>query len=146
MTHKPRFTLLTTALVILATSSTAFAKDVFLTCAGDDAYGDDEIIMAFNESEGWIKQYYPDAGELRDLLGCTESGATCTFSADTNQIRYEGTFNAEFVGTATILLSRRTGAISYRHDGVNAYGRKNETVMNRTCRPTNDPREAPALF
>ena len=146
MTPKPRFTLLPAALVILVTSKTAFAKDVFLTCAGNDAYGDNEIIMAFNESEGWIKQYYPDGGELRDLLGCSDAGVTCTFSADTNQIRYEGSYNTEFVGTGKILLSRRTGAISYHHDGVNAYGRKSETVMNRTCRPTSDPREAPALF
>lgn len=150
MNQKNRPLLLLASLMILSASNTVFAKDVFLACKDNRGYEEKEIIMAFNESEGWIKRYFEDTNELVDLIGCSDYGVSCSFSSDANQIRYEATegegSGSGFVGTNSLVLSRRTGLIINHHDGVNAYGRKNETVMNATCRPTNDPREAPALF
>lgn len=150
MIEMKRSLLLPATLIVFSASNAVFAKDVFLACKDNRGYEEKEIIMAFNESEGWIKRYFEDTNELVDLLSCSNYGISCSFSSDSNQIRYEATVSEDssggFVGTDSVVLSRRTGLITRHHDGVNDYGRKNETVMNATCRATNDPREAPALF
>lgn len=150
MNHKPRFTLLPIALATLAASSTVFANDVFLTCSRNNPTDRDEEVWAFNEAEGWIKRYLPNQNELVDQFDCSGHGVSCAFSANSNEIRYEATYaegsSSGFVGISRMALSRRTGAFTLHHDGTNDYGRLNDTMFSRTCRPTSDPREAPALF